>query len=336
MFKVGITKDFLTNDGKLVYKDMGLDILDQTPGITYEFIKTHQSPVTPAMLQGYDAVLSLAPAYNKESFTGVDTLKAICRFGVGYDMVDLQACNEAGIIVTITRGAVNHSVAESVIAWMLALSHRVLAKDKLVRTGKWSERTLYMGTELRQRTLGIIGLGGIGGKLIQMLKTFGMNTPLAYDPYAGNEVAAKYNVQLVDLDDLLRQSDFISVNCPLTNETRNLISARELSLIKKEAYIINTARGGIINENDLVDALKAGSIAGYATDVFEKEPAVDHHPLFDLDNVILAPHCIAWTDELFSEIGRMACQQLVQIAEGKKPDHVVNTEILDNWYATIK
>ncbi len=333
MFKVGITKDFLTSDGKLVYKDMGLDILDNAPGIEYEFIKTHQSPVTPAMLHGYDAVLSLAPAYNKTSFEGVRTLKAICRFGVGYDMVDLDACNDAGIIVTITRGAVNYSVAESVIAWMLALSHRVLQKDALVRKGKWADRTLYMGSELRNKTLGIIGLGGIGGKLVQMLENFGMNTPIAYDPYANKEVATKYNVQLVELNTLLSESDFISVNCPLTNETRNLVGAKELSLMKKDAYIINTARGGIINEKDLLEVLKAKSIAGYATDVFETEPATSDNALFELDNVILAPHSIAWTDELFSEIGRMACRQLVQIAEGKKPDHVVNTQILDQWYS---
>jgi len=331
MFKVGITRDFLTSDGQLVYKDMGLDILDNTPGITYEFIKVHQSPVTPDMLLGYDAVLSLSPAYDKNSFKGVDNLKAICRFGVGYDMINLDACNDAGVIVTITRGAVNYSVAEAVIAWMLALSHRMLQKDVLVRKGKWADRTLYMGTELRNRTLGIIGLGGIGGKLVQMLAPFGMKPPLAFDPYAAKETAEKIGVQLVDLDALLQQSDFISVNCPLTNETRNLIGARELSLINKHTYIINTARGGIINEKDLLKVLKEKSIAGYATDVFETEPATADNPLFELDNVILAPHSIAWTDELFSEIGRMACKQLVQIAEGKTPDHVVNTQILDHW-----
>ncbi|WP_152266710.1 NAD(P)-dependent oxidoreductase [Agriterribacter humi] len=336
MFKVGITRDFLTQEGNLTYKDMGLDILEKAEGIVYEFMEENQSPVTPDMLKGYDAVISLSPAYNKDSFKGVTQLKAICRFGVGYDMVDLNACNEANVLVTITRGAVNHSVAESVITWMLALTHRVFEKDRLVRTGKWDERSMYTGTELRKRTLGIIGLGGIGGKLVQMLNAFDMNPPVAYDPFADPVKAEAYGVKLVDLDTLMRQSDFVSVNCPLTEETRNLISTHELSLLKKNAYIINTARGGIINEEALIKILVSKSIAGYATDVYEKEPPDEDHPLFKLDNVMLAPHCIAWTDELFREIGHMACQQVLQIAQGKIPDHVINSEILDHWHNAKK
>lgn len=336
MFKVGITRDFLTQEGNLTYKDMGLSILEKAEGIVYEFMQENQSPVTPGMLKEYDAVISLSPAYNKDSFNGVTRLKAICRFGVGYDMVDLNACNDANVLVTITRGAVNYSVAESVITWMLALTHRVFEKDRLVRTGKWADRSMYTGTELRNRTLGIIGLGGIGGKLVQMLQTFDMNPPVAYDPFADPVKAEAYGVKLVDLDTLMRQSDFVSVNCPLTEETHNLISTHELSLLKKNAYIINTARGGIINEEALIKILVSESIAGYATDVYEKEPPDESHPLFKLDNVMLAPHCIAWTDELFREIGRMACRQVLQVAQGKIPDHVINPEVLDHWHIAKK
>lgn len=243
MFKVGLTRDFLTPEGQLTYKDIGLDILEKAEGIEYEFLKQHSSPVTPEMLSGYNAIISLAPAYNAESFKGVHDLKAICRFGVGYDMVDLQACSDANIIVTITRGAVNNSVAEAIITWMLALSHRVLEKNRLVRNGKWSERNKYMGGELRGRTLGIVGIGGIGGRLVEMLGAFGMNQPIAYDPYASEDRAKGFGVQLVDLEFLMQNSDYISINCPLTNETRNLISEQELSWVRKEAFIINTARG---------------------------------------------------------------------------------------------
>lgn len=331
MFRVGITRDFLTPDGKLVYKDMGLDILDNEPFIEYEFLKTHESPVIPEMITGYDAVISLAPAYTADSFKNVKRVKAICRFGVGYDMVDLKACNDANIIVTITRGAVNHSVAEAVITWMLTLSHRVFEKDKLVKKGAWADRSLYMGTELRGKTLGIIGLGGIGGKLVQMLAPFGIKDVLAYDPYADAQKANDIGVRLVDINTLMKSSDFVSVNCPLTPETRNLIGFNELALLQKHAYIINTARGGIINEKDLFEVLRSNSIAGYATDVFEKEPPDINDPLLKLENVIAAAHCIAWTDELFSEIGRTVCQQIVQLANGQIPDHVINTEILHKW-----
>lgn len=214
---------------------------------------------------------------------------------------------------------------------MLTLSHKVFEKDKLVKTGRWADRNLYMGSELRGKTLGIVGLGGIGGKLVQMLEPFGMKKIIAHDPYADNTKAKSIGVILVDLDTLMRSSDFVSVNCPLTPETRDLIGSRELSLLQKHAYIINTARGGIINEAALVEILRSGSIAGYATDVFEKEPPDTNDPLLQLDNVVVAPHCIAWTDELFSEIGEMVCRQAVQVARGKVPDHVVNTEILDKW-----
>ena len=330
MFKVGITKDFLTPDGKLAYNDMGLDILDNTEGLQYEFLPDNHSPVTPNMLLGYNAIISLAPSYNAESFKGLHDLKAICRFGVGYDMIDLKACSDANVMVTITRGAVNHSVAEAVITWMLALSHRVFEKDNLVRSGNWSQRSNYMGSELRGRTLGIVGVGGIGGSLVEMVKAFNMKPPIAFDPYVDKTRAVELGVQLVDLDTLLGHSDFISVNCPLTDETRNLISDRELSLIKKEAFIINTARGGIINEEALIRVLTAKSIAGYATDVFANEPPANDEPLYKLSNVILAPHCIAWTHDLFREIGRKVCQQVVTIAQGKIPDDVVNKDILDS------
>lgn len=331
MFKVGLTRDFLTPEGNLTYKDIGLEILEKADGVEYEFLKQYKSPVTADMLMGYDAIISLAPAYNAASFTGVHDLKAICRFGVGYDMVDLKACSDANIIVTITKGAVNHSVAEAIITWMLALSHRMLDKNKLVRNGGWSERSKYMGSELRGRTLGIVGIGGIGGKLVEMLAAFGMNQPIAYDPYVAEDRAKEFGVQLVDLGYLMTNSDFISVNCPLTDETRNLISEHELSLVRREAFIINTARGGIINEEALIKVLTSNSIAGYATDVFANEPPTEDNPLLTLDDVILAPHCIAWTHELFQEIGRKACRQVVQVAQGKIPEDVVNTDILNSW-----
>jgi phosphoglycerate dehydrogenase-like enzyme len=331
MFKVGLTRDFLTPDGKLTYNDIGLTILEEAGGVTYEFMKEYQSPITADMLKGYDAVISMAPAYNVNSFKDVHNLKAICRFGVGYDMVDLEACSNANVIVTITKGAVNYSVAEAVITWMLALSHRLLEKNRLVRNGGWSQRSHYMGSELRGRTLGIVGIGGIGGRLVEMLRAFGMNQPLAFDPYADKIRTEAAGVKMADLNYLMQHSDFVSINCPLTEETRNLISTQELSLLKKEAYIINTARGGIINEEALIEVLKNDSIAGYATDVFGKEPPAEDHPIFKFDNVILAPHCIAWTHDMFREIGIKACRQVVDISQGKIPEDVVNTNIIDRW-----
>lgn len=328
MFRVGLTRDFLTPDGTLTYKSIGLDILDNTPGIEYEFLKEHHSPVTPGMIKGFNAIISLAPSYNAKSFEDVTELRAVCRFGVGYDMVDVQACTDAGIMLTITKGAVNHSVSEAVIGWMLALSHRMFEKDKLVREGRWQERSRYTGSELRGKTVGIIGIGGIGTRLVEMLKTFDIATVLAYDPYADKNKFSLAGVQLTDLKTVMSNADFLSVNCPLTDETRNLIGSAELSLMKTTSYIINTARGGIINSAALIEILKKESIAGYATDVFDTEPVPSDDPLFALKNVIMAPHCIAWTNELFEEIGKMVCSQVVQLSKGEIPAHVVNTDLL--------
>ncbi|MFT3704089.1 MAG: NAD(P)-dependent oxidoreductase [Agriterribacter sp.] len=331
MFKVGITKDFLTPEGELTYEDMGLDLLKNQEDISFEFMKEFSSPLTADLLKGYDAIISLSPAYTSESFKGVDQLKAICRFGVGYDMVDLKACTDANVLVTITKGAVNYSVAEATLTWMLTLSHNVLPKNQLVRENKWQERSKFTGSELRHKTLGIIGFGGIGGQLVKMLQPFRMNQPIVYDPFINKQHAEEAGVKIVDLQTLMSEADFISVNCPLTDSTRNLIGSKELSFMKRTAYIVNTARGGIINEEALCDALESKIFAGYATDVFEKEPADGSARLFNMNNVIMAPHCIAWTNELFKEIGEMACRQIIQVANGTVPDHVVNTDVLNKW-----
>src|ERR1051326_4540827 len=328
-FRIGLTQDFLSPEGKLTYKDMGLQVLEAEPTIQHEFFARHENPVAADQLRDIDAVISLAPKYTADSFRGVERLAAIFRFGVGYDMVDLKACTDANVACFITVGAVNYSVAEATISWMLALSHRMFAKDRLVREGRWTERVNYMGSELRGKTLGVVGVGGIGGKLIELLRAFGMNKPLAFDPYLKSERAAHLGVESVSLERLMRESDFVSVNCPLNDQTRNLINRELIDVMKPTAFLINTARGGIVNEEALIDALKHKRIAGAASDVYEKEPAGKEHPFMQLDNILLAPHCIAWTDELFSEIGTMACVQAVALFKGEMPAGLVNQDVLE-------
>ncbi|HVF10170.1 MAG TPA: NAD(P)-dependent oxidoreductase [Abditibacteriaceae bacterium] len=328
-FQVGLTRDFLTDDGQLTYDDIGLDVLEAHSNIQHRFFERHEPTVTAEQLRDFDAVISLTPRYTPQSFDGVERLAAVVRFGVGYDMVDVKACTEADVLLCITAGAVNHSVAEATITWMLALSHHVFTKDRITRDAKWADRSFYMGRELRDRTLGIVGLGGIGGRLIEMIRGFGMKTPLAHDPFVSPQRANELGARLVSLEELLRESDFVSINCPLTEATRNLIGQDELALMKPDAYLINTARGGIVNEAALVAVLQARRIAGAAMDVYEVEPVKPDNPLLQLDNVILAPHCIAWTDELFRDIGQTACRMTTTIAEGRVPHGVVNREVLE-------
>jgi len=187
-----------------------------------------------------------------------------------------------------------------------------------------------MGRELRDRTLGVIGLGGIARKLLELLAGWGMKPPLAFDPFTKPADAEKLGVKLVSLDELLKSSDFVSIHCPLTNETRGLIGSRELSLMKPDAYLINSARGGIVDEDALYAALDSRQIAGAALDCFAKEPVTQPHRFGELDNVLLAPHSIAWTNELFRDIGRAACQGMLDLSQHRKPAKgVLNPELFD-------
>jgi phosphoglycerate dehydrogenase-like enzyme len=213
---------------------------------------------------------------------------------------------------------------------MIALTHHTLVKDRLVRTGDWDTRTRYMGSELRDRTFAAVGLGGIARETIRLLSIFGMKQPIAFDPYLDTTAAAKLGVRLVTLDELLATADFVSLHCPLTDETRGMIGARQLSLMKPTTYLLNTARGGLVDEDALYAALKRGQIAGAAVDSFVDEPITSPHRLGDLENVILAPHSVAWTDELFRDIGRAVCQGIVDMAHGRKPQKgVLNPEVLE-------
>lgn len=327
-FQIGLTHDFLS-DGKLIYRDIGLSVLDAAPEVSHRFLDAHHPIVQPTQLEGLDAIISLTPRYTKESLAGVDRLTAIVRFGVGYDSVDVQACTDADILLCITAGAVNYSVAEATLAWMLSLSHRVLIKDRILREGQWAARSRHMGCELRDRTLGVVGLGGIGAKLVELVRGFGMRTPLVFDPFTSQKRAAELGVTLVPLEQLLRTADFVSIHCPLTEQTRGLIGAKELALMREDAFLINTARGGVVDEAAMIECLMARRIAGAAIDVFETEPVGAGHPLAQLDNVILAPHSISWTDELFRDIGRMACGSAVELARGKIPAGVINKEVLE-------
>jgi phosphoglycerate dehydrogenase-like enzyme len=328
-FRVALTADFYDSEGTPRFKDMGLSVFAGQPQIAYFALTENRRPIGADQIRDVNAVIVLAPTVTAETVSQADNLLAVGRFGVGYDNVDVPACTEADVALFITAGAVNRSVAEATVGWMLALTHHVRIKDRLVRAGQWDEKTKYMGRELRDRTFGAVGLGGIARETIRLLSIFGMNQPLAFDPYIDPAIAGTLGVQLVSLDELLAQADFVSIHCPLTDETRNLIGERELSRMKPDAYLINTARGGIVNEDALYDALKNGRIAGAAIDCFVGEPITWPHRFGELDNVLLAPHCIAWTDEIFRDIGRAVCQGMVDLAHGRRPRGVINPEVFD-------
>jgi phosphoglycerate dehydrogenase-like enzyme len=329
-FRVAFSADFLRDDGNLAFPDIGLSLLEKVEGISYQFLRDYRPEYVPTQLDGYDVLISLKPRITAQSLEGVSRLCAIGRCGVGYDNVDLTACTEKGIAVYITPGGVVRPVAESILLLILALSHRLLQKDKMVRQGHWAQSTLRLGREPRDRSVGTIGLGNIATEAIRLLRVLDVPRFLAFDPYTTEERAAQLGVELVSLDDLLRQSDYVLVNCPLTPETRGLLGSEQFAKMKPDAVLINTARGPIVQEGALIEALQSGQIAGAALDVFEKEPLAADSPLTSMDNVILTSHSIAWTEELFRDMGRFDCQGALAIYRGEVPPHVVNPQVLGN------
>jgi phosphoglycerate dehydrogenase-like enzyme len=329
-FNVMLTGDFYDAAGKPKYADLGLGVFAAHPHIAVGSFDEHRPEIGADQIAGANGVIVLTPAVTSATVSRADDLLAIGRFGVGYDAVDVAACTAADVVVFITAGAVDRPVAEAVVGWMIALTHHVRAKDRLVREGKWDDRSRYMGRELRDRTLGVIGLGGIARKLIELLGGWAMKPPVAFDPFVDAATAERLGVRLVTLEELLSVSDFVSIHCPLTDRTRGLIGARELALMKPEAYLINTARGGIVDEDALFAALRSKRIAGAALDCFEKEPVVAPQRFGEFDNVLLAPHSIAWTNELFRDIGRMACQGMVDLTLKRRPPRgVLNPQVFD-------
>lgn len=275
--------------------------------------------VLPEALRGYDAVIAGDSKITKESLKGADKLKVIGRFGAGVDSVDLEECTKKGIMVVNVPGLNSQSVAEHIIGFMIALSKNFLKVDKLVRQGRWEEKATYIGCEIWRKKLGIVGYGNIGKKLTKIAKDgFDMEI-LVYDPYIENIESAKKCA----LEELLKTSDYIALCCPLTKETRDMIGEKELDVMKKDAFLINCARGGLVDEDALYDALKANKIAGAGIDVLENEP-VKEHKLFELDNVIVTPHFGAWTKEAFVRVAIKCCEEIKKALEGEVPENLVN------------
>ena len=325
-YRVGVGSDLSAADGSSVLADAVRDLLEPVPGLELTTIGEPRAELTPSDVDHCDAVITLWQRVTPETLAGVERLATIARWGVGVDMIDLDACTERNVLVSITRDAVRRPVAEAILTYVLALAKRVLHGDRLVRAGRWDEKEAP-GLGLRGKVLGTIGVGNIGAELVELVRPLRFARILAFDPYVGED-AARLGVELVDLAGLLRGADFVCVNCPLTPETRHLIGAAELALMKPTAYLVNTARGPIVDEAALTRALADGSIAGAALDVFEEEPLPASSPLHRLENVVLSPHAIAWTDELVALNGSGACESALSVLRGEIPRHVANPGVI--------
>ena len=256
-----------------------------------------------------------------------DNLQIIARAGVGVDNIDLDAATEKGIMVVNSPESTSVTVAEHTMGLILSMARKISIADKSVKERKW-EKKQFMGVELRNKTLGVIGMGRIGSQVVNRCKAFGMDA-MAYDPYLPEEVAKQMGVDLTDLDTVLKNSDFITIHVPLTPETKHSISTDQFEIMKDTAYIVNCARGGVIDEDALYDALSNNKIGGAALDVYEVEPPVDSK-LFELDNIVLTPHIAASTKEAQRDAAIIVADEIIELAKGNNPRNVLNMPRIDN------
>jgi D-3-phosphoglycerate dehydrogenase len=326
-FRIGITRDNLKPDGSPLFDKSSLELLDD-PRIEWEFLPQLEAELSPETAAKYDALAVMLAKVTRRTVSGPDRrLKLVARFGVGYDTVDVPALTDNGVILTITPDGVRRPVASSALAFILMLAHRVVIKDRLVREGRWAERVNHMGTGLSGRVLGSIGVGNIGSELFRLAMPFAMRH-LGCDPYVTQQSVAPLGVKLVNLDTLLRESDFVCVNVPLNEQTRHMIGGHQFSLMKPTAFFVNTARGPIVDEKALYQALSKRTIAGAAIDVFEQEPTPVDNPLLKLDNLIVTPHHVCLTDECINTVAASVFSACRDLAHGRVPRNVVNQQVL--------
>jgi D-3-phosphoglycerate dehydrogenase len=283
-----LVSDSLSEEGLKIFRETDGFIVDVKTGLKPEELK--------AIIKEYDAlVVRSATKVTKDIIQAAEKLKVIGRAGVGLDNVDLPAATERGIVVMNTPAGNTISTCEHALSLLLALARSIPQANDSTKKGEW-KRSKFMGVELYKKTLGIIGLGRIGTEVAKRAFSFGMKV-LAYDPYLNREVAQELGIEPMTLQDLLKESDFITVHVPLTDETKHIISDKEFGLMKKTCRVINCARGGIIDEQALARAIKENKIAGCALDVFEKEPPDPANEIFKLDNAVVTCHLGASTEE---------------------------------------
>jgi phosphoglycerate dehydrogenase-like enzyme len=342
-FRIAFTGDFLDESGAVAYGNVGLDRLASRPFVRWHFItdlapkagdagywaRLYSLEVTADHIRAIDGLVVLRPWVKRSTFAaGAADLVMIGRSGAGYDKIDLDACTEHGVAVFNAPMALNHSTASTALLFMLALAKRLPDQDRITRQGRWNRQAAVMGSEIQGGTLGIVGLGHSGRELARLVAPFAMRI-LAYSPHADPAAARSLGVHLTSLEQVLRESDFVSLHCRLTSETRGLLGAPQLALMKPSAYLINVGRGELVDQQALTAGLRDRRIAGAGLDVFEVEPLPLDDPLIGLDNVILTPHWSASTADVWRATGTAMAEGMLKAACGERSDNVVNPQVFD-------
>ncbi|MFC2039059.1 NAD(P)-dependent oxidoreductase [Chloroflexota bacterium] len=327
--RIGITRDMFDKDGVFFTPGPGLKLLDDMPNVEWAMFPDFQPVITTEQVKEFDIVISLRPQWAKPGLSASDHFAAVLRSGVGFDDVNVPDMTDLGIIVCNTPIAVRRPLATAIIGFILMLSLNMEKKKNATRENRWADRADIMGEGVVGKTLGSVGVGGIGHEMFNLAGQFDMKH-IAYDPFLTQEQVNDVGVTLVDLDTVLKESDFLSLSFPLDEKTFHFISEKEIRKMKESAYLINTARGSCVDEQALIKALNEGWIKGAAIDVFEQEPTYPDNPLLRMDNVITTGHCVGWTDQVWSAKWDENIEQISHIIRGEIPNALVNKEVWDS------
>jgi D-3-phosphoglycerate dehydrogenase / 2-oxoglutarate reductase len=285
----------------------------------YQIGSSRQELVT--KLQGHAPLLSRCP-----------NLLVLSTNGAGFDTVSISDATAAGVAVVNQAGGNKEGVAEHVMAMMLTLSKRIVMSDRAMRSGATYQRRDFMGDDVQGRTIGIVGIGHVGGRVAELCRGLFQMRVIAYDPYLTvAQITAKGAEKISTLEELLRIADYVSINCPHTVETRGMMGAAQFATMQKHAFFITTARGGIHDEDALAAALTAGQIMGAGLDVWEDEPPPSDHPLLRFNNVVASPHTAGITRQSRHNIAKIAAEQMLDVLDGKKPPRLLNPEVWEAY-----
>lgn len=343
LFKLYFTGDHLDQNGKIAACDIGIDALEATGYIKTAFLldqvpkpsdqnyweRYYSLEITPDHVNRANGIVVCRPWVKESAFAlGAENLVIIERAGAGYDKIDLDACTRNNVVVCNVPDSLTHSTASAALTLLLALAKKLPQQERLVKNGRWDQQYEVVGDDLVGKTLGIVGLGKTGKELARLVAPFHMRI-YAYSPRADVNVAEEMGITLIQsLDKLLSKADFVSLHCRLDDRTRGLLGARELALLKTSAYLINVARGELVDEEAMLVALQEKRIAGAGLDVFEHEPLPITSPLLHLDNVVLTPHWLPSTQRAARLMRQAVVDNLSRVAQGRQPHNVLNPQVL--------
>ncbi|VIO71815.1 hydroxyacid dehydrogenase [Bradyrhizobium ivorense] len=321
---------------KYLAHEIYIDIMKKRPDVRLDRLEneTPEAQFAPILGEAHAYQIGaardeLAPHFHAHAdlLKRAPNLLIVSSNGAGFDPVDVDACTKAGVLVVNQSGGNANSVAEHALAMMLTLSKRIIQSDRRLRREANVNRNELIGNELKEKTVGIVGLGNVGRRIAELCRGLLHMKVIAYDPYLTAEEMTKRGGEKIELDDLLRRSDFVSISCPLDSKSRGMISTREFALMQPHAFFVTTARGFIHDEKALEEALRDKRIAGAGLDVWSKEPPPPDHPLLQFDNVLASPHTAGVTREARINMGRIAAEQLLDALDGKRPPRIINPEV---------